>query len=47
MVDITNFGNLTARPFRLRRLTGLMEWLPHAVFALCFAFTIALVVGLV
>lgn len=48
MVDITNFAEMAApEPWPLALAAGSARLLPHAAFGLCFAFTMALVLGIV
>lgn len=46
MVDIADFGSVRAKRSWPDGLASLKKLGPHAAFALCFAFTLALVLGL-
>lgn len=45
MVDIANFGYVIAKRSWAHRFVAWGKLLPHAAFALCFGFTLALVLG--
>lgn len=47
MVDIPSFEHLRSEPIWPRSLVAVTVWLPHAAFALCFSFILALVLGFI